>query len=288
MGRHRVLLVGQDARYVGPLAEGLRARGISALAHTQEDGALAVILRERPELLVLETDRPRSNAQEMIQKLKRNPLLASIPVLLLAPHLEPAQARSKTVRCGAQGFLSGTMDPEAAVAQIDDLLARRLPHLPADEGPRLAELHKLKILDTGPEAAFDELVRVASLVCGTPMAVVSLVDAERQWFKARLGIEGTETQREVAFCAHAIHSPEVLEVPDATADTRFARNPLVTGHPDIRFYAGAPIITSSGHSLGTLCVIDRIPRTLTAEQRTILISLSRVARALLELRNARG
>ena len=131
-------------------------------------------------------------------------------------------------------------------------------------------------------------MRVASLVCGTPIAVVSLVDAERQWFKARLGIEGTETQREVAFCAHAIHSPEVMEVPNATEDTRFARNPLVTGHPDIRFYAGAPIITTSGHSLGTLCVIDRIPRTLTAEQRTILISLSHVARALLELRNARS
>lgn len=284
MGKPKVLLVGQDARHVTPLAEGLRARGIESLAHTQEDGVMAVLLRERPELVVLEMDRPRSNPQELVQKLKKNPLLAKIPVLLLAAHLEPAQARTRTVCCGAQGFVSGTLATEEAVAQIDDVLARRRPLLPADEGPRLAALQKLQVLDTGPEAAFDELVQVASLVCGTPMALVSLVDAERQWFKARIGLDATETARDVAFCAHAIHSPEILEVPDATADSRFANNPLVTGAPDIRFYAGAPIITTGGHALGTLCVIDRVPRALTREQKTILTSLGRVATALLELR----
>lgn len=287
MGKPKVLLVGQDGRYVTPLADGLRARGIEALVHTQEDGVMAVLLRERPELLVLETDRPRSNAQELINKLKKNPLLATIPVILLAPHLEPAQARTRTVCCGAQGFVSGMIAQEEAVAQLDDILARRRPLLPADEGPRLAALQKLKILDTGPEAAFDELVQVASLVCGTPMALVSLVDAERQWFKARIGIDGTETQRDVAFCAHAIHSPEVMEVPDATADSRFAANPFVTGAPDVRFYAGAPLITTGGHALGTLCVIDRVPRALTREQKTILTSLGRVAIALFELRATR-
>lgn len=288
MGKQKVLLVGQDGRYVTPLADVLRARGIDALVHTQEDGVMATLLRERPELLVLETDRPRSNPQELMQKLKRNPLLATIPVVLLAPHLEPAQARTRTVCCGAQGFVAGSLAPEEAVAQLDDLLARRRPLLPADEAPRLAALQKLKVLDTGPEAAFDELTQVASLVCGTPIALVSLIDAERQWFKARVGLDATETQREVAFCAYAIHSPEIMEVPDATADSRFAANPLVTGAPDIRFYAGAPLTTTGGHALGTLCVIDRVPRALTRDQKTILTSLGRVATALLELRAARA
>jgi PAS domain-containing protein len=154
--------------------------------------------------------------------------------------------------------------------------------LPTDEAARLAALRALDVLDTPAEAEFDALVQAASTVCGTPISLVSLVDEGRQWFKANHGLaEATETPRNMAFCAHAILDDDLFVVHDATADERFADNPLVTGAPDIRFYAGAPVRLSDGHRVGTLCVIDRHPRQLDATQREVLISLSKaVARAL--------
>ena len=132
---------------------------------------------------------------------------------------------------------------------------------------RLAELDGLQILDTPPEEAFDELTRAAAAAMGVPVALISLIDDRRQWFKSRIGVDATETTRETAFCAHAIRTPdEVMQVPDARMDPRFASNPLVTGDPFIRFYAGAPLVTAAGHALGTLCVIDIKPRTLNDEE----------------------
>jgi GAF domain-containing protein len=143
--------------------------------------------------------------------------------------------------------------------------AARLPH---DEPDRLRALRGYEILDTPPEQAFDDLTLLASVICETPISLVSLVDAQRQWFKSKVGLDVPETSRDVAFCAHAILDPqEVLVVTDATADQRFAENPLVTGDPQIRFYAGAPIAPASGHAVGTLCVLDRKPRELT-QRRT--------------------
>ena len=157
--------------------------------------------------------------------------------------------------------------------------------LPADEDARLARLRALAVLDSAPEALFDAMARTASLVCGTPIAMLSLVDAQRQWFKAVVGLPGvTETPRDVAFCGHAILGETVLEVPDARHDARFASNPLVTGDPNIRFYAGAPLRLGDGSALGTLCVIDRQPRHLTAQQRELLRQLADVAAQALELR----
>jgi CheY-like chemotaxis protein len=139
-----------------------------------------------------------------------------------------------------------------------------------DEGVervRLAELTALHIMDTEEEAAYDELTHLASAFCQTPIALVSLVDDERQWFKARVGLQARETPREHAFCSYAIEQPEqIMQVVDATLDARFVRNPLVTGDPGIRFYAGAPLVTSTGQALGTLCVIDTEPRKLTVHQ----------------------
>ncbi len=159
--------------------------------------------------------------------------------------------------------------------------------IPYNEDARVRALRDLEVLDTGPEAEFDALVRVASMVTGTPISLISLVDSERQWFKANIGLPGaSETPRDLAFCSHAILDDALLEVPDATQDVRFADNPLVIDRPDIRFYAGVPIQLSDGYRVGTLCVIDRTPRTLTDNQREILAHLAGAAAQALEGRRA--
>ena len=152
-----------------------------------------------------------------------------------------------------------------------------------DEERRLATLGRYGVLDTPPEQAFDDLTRLAAQVLGTPIALVSLIDRDRQWFKSRVGIEVCSTPRDMAFCAHAIHGDDVMVVEDALQDPRFANNPLVTGDPFIRFYAGAPLIADDGLALGTLCVIDRQPRRFDATQRETLALLARQVMAQLTL-----
>ena len=147
--------------------------------------------------------------------------------------------------------------------------------IPENEAERLNTLRGYGILDTHPEDRFDDLTRLASLICGTPISLISLVDEDRQWFKSKTGLEVCQTTREEAFCAHAIMSPELLLVPDASQDPRFATNPLVLGELHVRFYAGAPLTAPNGHHLGALCVIDRVPRQLSREQLESLRILSR-------------
>ncbi|GAB2567006.1 sensor histidine kinase [Paractinoplanes abujensis] len=159
----------------------------------------------------------------------------------------------------------------------------------AAEQRRLTALRNYEVLDTDPESDFDDIAVLAAQLCRTPIAAVSLVDEDRQWFKARVGIEICESGREHAFCAHAMYGDDVMQVPDARLDPRFADNPLVTGELGVVFYAGAPLISSTGEPLGSLCVIDREPRLLTPAEVQGLRTLARHVMAQLELRQyARG
>lgn len=158
------------------------------------------------------------------------------------------------------------------------------PH-PTDENERLAVLKEHEILDTPPEREYDDITLLASEICGTPISLISLVDEDRQWFKSRVGLDQIETPRDVAFCAYAILDPfETTIIRDATKDERFASNPLVTGEPHIRFYAGAPLLSKDNLALGTLCVIDSEPRQLTERQIGALQALARQLSMRLELR----
>lgn len=169
---------------------------------------------------------------------------------------------------------------------LPDMNSSALPP-PPDEARRLQALRRLKVLDTLPESLFDDIVLLASEICGTPIALISLIDTDRQWFKARRGLDATQTHRDHAFCAHAITRPaHVMTVPDALQDARFASNPLVLGDPNIRFYAGAPVLTPEGDALGTVCVIDTVPRDLDPGQQASLQALARQASALLQAREA--
>jgi two-component system NtrC family sensor kinase len=156
--------------------------------------------------------------------------------------------------------------------------------LPKNEAKRLKVLWQYDVLDTVPEEVFDDLTDLAAHICEAPIALISLVDENRQWFKSRVGLTTKETTRDVSFCAHAILQSGLFLIPDATKDPRFKDNPIVTGPPRIRFYAGVPLKSPDGFALGTLCVLDKQPKRLRAEQKRALLVLARHVETQLELR----
>ena len=165
-------------------------------------------------------------------------------------------------------------------------MAHPVPPVPTDEAERIRELHRCRILDTEPEPTFDDVTKLAAWICGTPMAVIAMVDSKRQWFKSKVGIELSETPRDMAFCAHTIALSEPFVVKDTNLDPRFVHNPLVQSSPKVRFYAGVPLRMHGGHALGSLAVMDRVPRDLDSEQMKALQVLAKQVVAQLELRRS--
>ncbi len=159
--------------------------------------------------------------------------------------------------------------------------------LPANEADRLAALQDFDVLDSGAESIFDDIARLAAYICDVPIALISFVDSERQWFKSKVGIEFSQTSRDHSICSHAILSPGlVMEIPNTSRDPRFADFPIINSEPNVRFYAGAPIVTAAGYALGTVCVMDRVPRELDPAMREALQMLARQVVALLDMRRA--
>lgn len=158
------------------------------------------------------------------------------------------------------------------------------PSIPENENERLEELYRFKILDSATEKDFDDVVELASIICEVPVSLITLIDASRQWFKSKKGVDWSETHRDVSFCGHAIQQNDLFIVEDATKDERFTDNPLVVNEPSIRFYAGMPLTTEKGYNLGTLCVIDSKPKSLNASQKQALEILSNQVSKLIELR----
>jgi diguanylate cyclase (GGDEF)-like protein len=217
-------------------------------------------------------------------------LRATCPAMLIVVLCDrnDGARRAMLHRLGADHCLDASTGLDELAARLSVLTHGKLVNGQLQAGAldaaRLKALHSYSILDTPPDPELDALVKLAAAVCDTPIALVSLVDRDRQWFKARLGFTPESTPRDIAFCAHAILKDDVLVVEDASQDPRFAGNPLVTDEPGIRFYAGAPLVNGDGHALGTLCVIDHRPRTITAQQRDALRVLSRQVMAQMELK----
>lgn len=242
-----------------------------------EDEAVALITEQRPDAVLLDLALSPGSGLNVLKRLRGG----GLPVRVLVLTNQPADPyRQLCMDAGADGFFEKCSDLNELLA----LLASWMPPLPVNEPARLRALKRLQILDTPEEEVFSAIIRLTAAVVGAPMALISLVDARRQWFKARVGLDVCETSRTTAFCAHAIVRAELFEVEDARLDERFAANPLVRGEPGIRFYAGMPLVLPGGEAIGTLCVIDRVPRRLDATQRMAMEVLAHNVVTELELR----
>lgn len=273
LSRRPVLLGVASQALLGQLAQPLAADGIAVLQAHDREAVLELAAAASPSLIVLERDLPGSGIATC-EALRIGGLAApDIPILLVAPD-EPSSPVD-----GVSDWLVEPFSSAYARAHLRAWLMRGAcrwtkPRLPVNEPERLKALYRLNILDTRAEERFDRLTRLAAATLDAPMALVSLVDRDRQWFKSAFGASSGETPRDVSFCAHAILEDRIMIVPDALTDPRFADNPAVTGEQRVRFYAGCPLRLDSGAVVGTLCIVDRRPRQLAAPQLGLLQDLA--------------
>lgn len=277
-----VVLIDSDSGSRDVAETALREAGYEVAVAADGVSGLELIRAKIPCVVILELLLPKLHGFAVCKAIRDDfKLRRATQVLVVSNKSYPADIR-KALELGAVDFLVKPLSAKEFVEAVRKT-QHRVP-IPQNELARLAALDGYSILDTKPEQMFDDLTMLASYICETPVALISLVDADRQWFKSRVGTELQETSRELAFCAHAIMQSDVFLVSDAQKDERFKHNMLVTVDPKIRFYAGAPITTPGGESIGTLCVIDLEPRQLSPAQVECLQALARQARILLETR----
>ena len=251
--------------------------------HTASDGITGLRMLEEvhPQIAVLELVLGKMHGLQVCDAIRKSPDLRNLKVMVAASPTFAIDVR-KAREMGAAYFLNKPYTPGDLGRAITAL--ERVP-VPDNEGKRLAALKSYDILDTSPEKSFDDLTQLTAIICGTPAATISFVDADRLWYKAKVGFIANEVPRELSFCAHAIMEQDVMVVEDATKDDRFAGNPLVTSGPNrIRFYAGSPLRNAEGDALGTICVIDNQPRVVTSQQKQALRLIANQIQVLLEFR----
>lgn len=274
--QHSILLGTNDVSLVKLVSEIAQAESIALHVEKVSDAVLRYVEAEAPSLVMLDAELASADKSEVCRAIRslNDTYAREVPIIAVAA----SERDINDVREHINDWLIKPFSNEFARTRIRAWLLRNTcrwirPPLPEDEDNRLASLRQLSILDTKPEDRFDRITRLAAKMFGVPIALVSLVDQNRQWFKSCYGLDATETSREVSFCAHALLDKKVMLVPDALADPRFADNPLVTGEPRIRFYAGYPLTLPNSTRVGTLCLIDVRPREFTERQVDILKDL---------------
>jgi len=243
----------------------------------EEERAVSEILAYHPDVVLLDIALAPGSGVNVLRRIRAAG--SGARVLVMTNNVDQA-LRDACEALGISGFYDKSGEVQACIRRIKDWL----PPMPDNEARRLDALWSTRLLDTAEAEIFDDVTRLASSITDAPMASISLVDESRQWFLSKLGLAARETSRSSAFCAHAILKPELMEVPDALEDDRFRDNPLVTGKPNLRYYAGVPLVLPSGEALGTLCVLDTVPRRLDAVQRETLKILARGVVSEIELR----
>lgn len=277
-----VALIDSDDTHRAAAEAALRAGGYEVFTASDGITGLKLVREKRPAIVVTEIMLPGMHGFTLCQEIRSDPELRRGCRIIVASSKSYPVDINKALELGAISYLVKPFSPEHLVDQVHK--ARAKVPIPENEVSRLAALRGFRVLDTAPDPLFDGLTYLASVICGTPVALISLVDSDRQWFKSKVGTELQQTARDLAFCAHAIMQPDVFIVPDASKDERFRSNVLVTVEPRIRFYAGAPLITPGGEAIGTLCVIDKVPRQLSPAQVESLRIIARQVQALFELR----
>lgn len=279
MSEYTILAVGRDSDRLRDACDSAASEQIVVKRAEQIDAQFHALLSPDHALIVLDAGYRKADWVGECRKIRAAQSTAgsrSVPLVVIAEDESIAQGRAE----GVTDWLIAPFTPDYARTRLRAWVMRQVcrwknaPSHPREDA-RLASLRKLNILDTAREERFDNITRTAAATFGVPVALVSLIDKHRQWFKSAAGLETTETPRDMAFCAHAILQQDPLIVSDTREDLRFADNPLVTGDPNVRFYAGAPITSSDGLPMGTICLIDTKPRTLDARQVDVLKDLAR-------------
>ncbi|MFC4296235.1 GAF domain-containing protein [Novosphingobium tardum] len=277
-GRQLLLLVADDDELAAKIALAVADETIAMLRAKTSDEGLSLIAQHHPNLIIVDDALAGMRGTAFAYAVRALPHEGAdnVPIMILGHGPLPATG----MECSAVDWLEAPFSVEYARSRIRTWIMRSelrwvRAAKPSDEAERLAALHSLGILDTPPEETFDRFTRIAAALFDVPVALVSLVDSDRQWFKSCFGTNECETPREMSFCAHAVEARQILVVPDTLNDQRFRDNPLVNGGPRIRFYAGVPLILPGGQCIGTFCVIDIRPRDLSETERGLLRDLAK-------------